>query len=241
MTMRFALMLTMGVLMSTAAHAQSGLLQKTVDVDGKAAKYVVYVPATYDKSKPHPTILFLHGAGETGTDGWKQVAVGIGPAILLNADKWNFLVIFPQRQPTADPVLRGWITQEKMVLAILDATKREYNVDATRLYCTGLSMGGFGTWALAAKNPKLFAAIAPICGGGDPTTAAALKDIPTWNFHGDADNVVPIARSQQMIDALKTTGADPKFTIYPGIGHNSWDKAYREEKLYEWFLQYQRK
>src|SRR5688572_7819514 len=129
------------------AAAQTGFLQKTIEYNGKPTRYVVYVPAGYDPARPMPAILFLHGAGETGTDGWKQVAVGLGPAIMLAAEQWNFLVVFPQKPPSEQ---RGWIAHEKLILDVLDRTRKEYSIDPARLYCTGLSMGGAGTWALAA-------------------------------------------------------------------------------------------
>jgi predicted peptidase len=132
------------------------------------------------------------------------------------------------------------MAHEELLLAILEAARKEYSIDETRLYLTGLSMGGFGTWRLGAKHPKLFAALAPICGGGDPSEAAALKDLPIWAFHGDQDKAVPHALSVRMVEAVKAAGGTPKLTIYPGVGHNSWDKAYREENLAEWFLQHRR-
>ncbi len=125
-------------------------------------------------------------------------------------------------------------------MAMLDATKRDYNVDTTRLYLTGLSQGGYGTWAIGARHPDLFAAIAPICGGGNTSDAAAYKNLPVWAFHGDADPVVPPKNSQEMVDAVKAAGGDAKLTLYPGVGHDSWDKAYREAGLYDWFLKYRR-
>ena len=219
------------------AAAQSGFLNKTVDSGGAPVKYVVYVPSTVVEGKPHPTILFLHGSGEQGTDGWKQVAVGLGPAILKNADRWNYIVIFPQKPPGKG----GWMDHEKLILDIVDRTKKEYAVDESRFYLTGLSMGGHGTWALACKHPAMFAAAAPICGWGSPAEAATIKDLPLWNFHGDQDKAVVIAKSQEMIDAIKAAGGNPRFTVYPGVAHNSWDKAYGEEKLWEWFLQHVRK
>lgn len=214
--------------------AGKGFVSKNIPYEGAEVKYVVYVPPDYDAAKPTPAILFLHGAGETGNDGERQTKVGLGPAIRQNPEAWKFIILFPQAPR------RGWMTSEKLLLDMIEKTKKEYNVDATRLYCTGLSMGGMATWALAAKHPEMFAAIAPICGRGDPSTAEKLKSIPIWNFHGDKDTAVPIAGSQQMIDAIKAAGGNPKFTIYPGVGHNSWDKAYREEKLNEWFLQHKR-
>jgi predicted peptidase len=216
---------------------ETGFIDKTIDYNGAPVKYVVYVPKGYKAETPHPTILFLHGSGEQGADGQKQVAVGLGPAIRKAEDKWNYLVVFPQKPQGRG----GFMEHEKLILDILEKTKKEYKVDEKRLYCTGLSMGGMGTWALACKHPGLFAAIAPVCGGGNPAEAPKIKDLPTWNFHGDKDTAVPIKRSQDMIDAIKAAGGDPKFTIYPGVGHNSWDKAYQEESLHEWFVKHSKK
>lgn len=218
-------------------NPETGFLNKTIDYSGAPVKYVVFVPRTYSPDKAQPAILFLHGSGETGTDGWKQVAQGIGSAIQWNVDKWNYIVMFPQKPPTRG----GWMEHEKLILDIVEKTKKEYKIDENRLYITGLSMGGFATWSLICKYPTMFAAAVPICGAGNPSDAAKIKDLPIWNFHGDKDPAVPIARSQEMIDALKAAGGNPKFTIYPGVGHNSWDKAYREEKLYDWFLEHVRK
>jgi predicted peptidase len=216
---------------------ESGFLDKTIDYNGATVKYVVYVPKDYSPEKPHPAILFLHGSGEQGDDGKKQAEVGLGSAIRMAEDKWNYIVMFPQK-----PKGKGWfMDHEKLILDVIEKTKKEYKIDDKRLYITGLSMGGFGTWSLICKYPDMFAAAAPVCGGGNPADAAKIKDLPIWNFHGDKDNAVPIKRSQEMIDALKAAGGTPKFTIYPGVGHNSWDKAYRDEKLYEWFLQYSKK
>ncbi|HVE40957.1 MAG TPA: prolyl oligopeptidase family serine peptidase [Planctomycetota bacterium] len=216
---------------------ESGFLDKTVDYNGAPVKYVVYVPKDYSPEKPLPAILFLHGSGEQGDDGKKQAEVGLGSAIRMAEDKWNYIVMFPQK-----PKGKGWfMDHEKLILDIIEKTKKEYKVDDKRLYITGLSMGGFGTWSLIAKYPDMFAAAAPVCGGGNPADAPKIKDLPIWNFHGDKDNAVPIKKSQEMIDAIKAAGGNPKFTIYPGVGHNSWDKAYRDEKLYEWFLQYSKK
>jgi predicted peptidase len=216
---------------------ESGFLDKTIEYNGASVKYVVYVPKGYNPEKAHPAILFLHGSGEQGDDGKKQAEVGLGSAIRLAEDKWNYIVMFPQK-----PKGKGWfMDHEKLILDIIEKTKKEYKVDEKRLYITGLSMGGFGTWSLIAKYPDMFAAAAPVCGGGNAADAPKIKDLPIWNFHGDKDNAVPIKRSQEMIDAIKAAGGNPKFTIYPGVGHNSWDKAYRDENLNEWFLQHSKK
>ena len=222
--------------LAAAPARENGFLDKTIEHEGATVKYVVFVPKGYNPEKPHPTILFLHGAGERGDDGQVQVKVGLGAAIKKAEEKWNYIVIFPQV-----PKGKNFTDIEKLVLAMIDKTKKEYKVDEKRLYITGLSMGGMGTWFFTCKYPDMFAAAAPVCGRGNPADAAKIKDLPIWNFHGEKDNAVPIKGSQDMIDAIKAAGGNPKFTIYPGVGHNSWDNAYNNEKLEEWFIQHAKK
>lgn len=219
----------------TKDDVQRGFVAKTISVGGKDVKYVVYVPNSYDPAKPMPTIVFLNGAGECGTDGWRQV-YHFGSAIMLNADKWPFLVLFPQKQD----VNHAWEDEEPMVMAILKRSGGEYNIDASRLYLTGLSQGGHGTWTIAAKHPDLFAAIAPVCGWADEDTAKKVAKLPIWAFHGDADTAVNVQSSYDMQKWIKAAGGDCKLTIYPGVGHNSWDNAYRNENLGDWFLQHKK-
>lgn len=222
-------------LTGAAGEVKKGFVNKTFS-DG--AKYVVFVPESYDAVKEVPAILFLHGAGETGTDGLKQTKVGIGPAINKDAAKFPFLVVFPQSQK------RTWKADSedgKRALAILDQVMKDYKVDAKRVYLTGLSMGGFGSWSMAAAHPERWAAVAPICGGGDPKAAGKIKHLPIWCFHGDADKAVNVKLSRDMIAALKAAGASPRYDEYKGVGHNSWDRAYGTAELYTWFLSHSRK
>lgn len=210
-----------------------GFLLKSIKLDGKDIKYTVYVPRAYDPSLPMPAILFLNGMGECGADGFRQV-FHFGGAIMLSVEKWPFIVMFPQKQEAQ----HQWEDEEPMAMAILNKTLSEYNIDKARLYLTGLSQGGHGTWAIAAMHPDMFAAIAPICGYGDKAMAEKVAKLPIWVFHGDADTTVPPDKSQEMVDWIKEAGGSPKFTVYPGVGHNSWDKVYREEDLGAWFLQH---
>ena len=197
------------------------------------SKYVLFVPHDYSGEKPYPVVLFLHGAGSTGTDGKKQVS-GIAAAIRRDEKSFPAIVVFPQSQK------RTWQAESedgKRALAILAEVEKSYKVDPKRVYLTGLSMGGFGTWSLAAAFPQKWAAIVPICGGGNPRQAEKIKDIPCWCFHGDADTTVKVDLSRNMIKTLKAAGGDPKYTEYPGVEHNSWTKAYAEKELYEWLWQ----
>jgi poly(3-hydroxybutyrate) depolymerase len=216
------------------AEDKHGFLDRVhKDADGKEAKYVLFIPKDYDGKKAYPLILFLHGAGETGTDGKKQAEVGLGKAIKEQADMFPFITVFPQSEK------RTWKADSddgKRALAILDETEKEYKVDKKRIYLTGLSMGGYGTWSMAEAFPEKWAAIVPVCGGGDPKAVDKIKNIPCWIFHGDADKAVPVQRSRDMIEALKAAGGKPKDTIYEGVGHNSWDKAYATKELYDWLL-----
>ena len=217
-----------------AGEFMTGLLDRTfTDADGKEAKYALFVPHDYNGDKAYPLVLFLHGAGETGSDGKKQTYVGLGPVARMNADKFHFFILFPQSQ---DHTWNADSKDGQRALDMLAAVQKEYKIDDKRLYLTGLSMGGFGTWSLAAKYPDRWAAIVPICGGGDPEQAKALKDIPCWVFHGDADPAVPVKRSRDMIEALKAVGGQPKYDEYAGVGHNSWEMAYNTPALYEWLL-----
>jgi predicted peptidase len=225
------------------AHAKSpghGFHERTFkDADGKEAKYMLFVPDAYkeDGDKAFPIILFLHGSGETGTDGKKQAGTGLGNAIRKDektGGHFPFFVVFPQSQE------KTWGANSKdgqRAVAILDEVEKEFKIDEKRQYLTGLSMGGFGTWSLAEKYPDRWAAIAPCCGGGNPAKAKDIKDVPCWAFHGEADKTVAVEKSRQMIAALKEAGGKPKFTQYPGVDHNCWDRAYGTLELFKWLLE----
>jgi predicted peptidase len=218
-----------------AGDTKTGFVRKLHKEKDGEVKYVVFIPKDYKGDKEFPVILFLHGAGSTGTDGEKQVKGGIAKAIRDKKEKFPFIVVLPQSQKG------GWsagTSEGNRALAILDEVQKGYKTDRKRVYLTGLSMGGFGTWSLAAAHPERWAAIAPICGGGNPKTAARFKDLPCWCFHGDADPTVDVSKSRVMIEALKKAGGEPKYTEYPGVNHNSWDRAYAMAELYEWFLKH---
>lgn len=233
--------LVLGVLSAhsrAADESKTGFLTRVYkDADGKEAKYVLFVPHDYKGDKAYPVILFLHGAGER-TGGKKQpVEVGIGPAIKKREKDFPFLVVIPQAEKT----WKADSADAKRALAMLAEVEKDYKVDPKRVYLTGLSMGGMGTWSLAIEHPDKWAAIVPVCGRGDTKQAARIKDIPCWCFHGDADPAVKVEGSRSMIEALKKAGGEPKYTEYPGVGHNSWDRAYGTNELYEWLLKQHKK
>lgn len=191
-------------------------------------RYVTALPTTYaaEPGRRYPLLVFLHGSGERGLD---LSAMTIhGPWAFLKAHpEYQCIIVAPQCPPAnrwQPPYVDDFITE---VMA-------KYRVDPDRVYLTGLSMGGFGTWSEACAHPERFAAIAPICGGGDPTQVAALKNVPTWVFHGGADQTVPLVADQTMVDALKAAGGDVQFTIYPGVGHDCWTQTYNDPKFFAW-------
>ena len=213
----------------------------------------VFTPKGWSSKKKTPVILFLHGAGERGDDNLAQTRVGIAPAILRQVDDFPSIVVLPQC-----PRNRWWSEPDMQALAMkaLDQTVAEFNGDANRTYLTGLSMGGYGSWTIAANNPRRFAAIAIVCGGvvpprgislpkeatpppvADPYGAMAAKvgKTPVWVFHGTADMAVPVSESRKMVEAVKAAGGNVRYSEYEGVGHNSWDKAYGEAQIFPWML-----
>lgn len=198
--------------------------------------YLLYLPADYkpDGDKKWPVIMFLHGSGERGTD-IEKVKVHGPPKLLANNTDLaikNFIVISPQCPPDQ----RSWDAQA--VMSLLDEVTSKHNVDKDRIYLTGLSMGGYGTWEILSRYGDRFAAAAPICGGGNPSAARRMRSVPLWVFHGEKDPVVPISQSEDMVEALKKAGAEPKFTRYPEAQHDSWTMTYNNPELYAWFLEH---
>jgi len=212
-----------------------------VVVDDVRTAYRVYAPKV---RATLPVILFLHGAGESGTEDVAPTTVGIGPAIAAAPERFPALVVFPQASQGY-----GWrgFNMAAAVAALADVESR-YATDRARVYVTGISMGGYGTWLLALQQPERFAAVVPVCGGLDRTTshldiphaAERLAPIPQWVFHGDADNIIPVEESRLMVEALRTAGADVRYSEYAGVRHNSWDRAYAEPELMPWLLSQRR-
>lgn len=222
---------------TSAGDANTGFVKKVHRGKEGDSIYAVFVPHAYQGEKEYPLILFLHGAGERGDDGELPIKQGIangGIKFKNNEASFPFFVVFPQAR------LKGsWKAGEPdadRALAILEEVQKSYKIDGKRLYLTGLSMGGSGTWSLAAAHPYKWAAIAPICGRGEPETASKIKHVPTWSFCGGQDNPKLVESTRDMIKALKDAGGSPRYSEYPFVGHNSWDSAYVTPELYTWFL-----
>lgn len=237
---------------------ETGFLNRTMEIDGKTYRYVVYVPSEFDSAEKWPVVLFLHGSGERGSDGLRQTVVGLGSAIRRNPERFPMIVIFPQASEDT-----RWLGDEAdFAIAAVDRTVEELNGDPDRVYLTGLSLGGYGSWHLALAHPDRFAALVPVCGGivkpetaasvrqspltidvEDPyeLTARKLRHLPVWMFHGEEDPVIPASESRRMFDALRTVGADVQYDEVPGVGHGVWDDAYGRQGLWEWMLRQRRK
>lgn len=245
-----------GAQSAVAQMAETGFLNRSVVLDGVEYAYQVYVPREYRPTTTWPIILALHGGGERGTDGLLQTEVGLGGAIRRHADRYPAIVVFPQRSTDGTWQDLG----ARLALAALDKSIAEFKVDPLRVYLTGLSMGGNGTWYLASRYPDRFAALVVVCGfvserrgtGGshyaaiaaapDPFAAVAQRvaRIPIWIFHGDADDAVPVEESRRMASALKRIGANVQYTELAGVDHNSWDAAYSLPALATWLFQQRR-
>ena len=206
---------------------------KFIPKKSSTCSYLVYLPKNYGtEEKEWPLILFLHGSHQRGGSLATLPRCGLLKFIESKED-FPFIVVSPQC-----PKRKYW--SEKLVDGLLDEVLNEYSIDSGRIYLTGLSMGGFGTWTIAGREPDRFAAIAPICGGGKPDLAENLVGVPTWAFHGAKDKVVPLRRSVEMIEAIRKAGGKAQLTVYPNAGHDAWTETYKNPKLYEWFLQHKR-
>lgn len=220
----------------TGQHAYSFKKRISVSI---TMKYLLYLPESYPTTKKSwPLMLYLHGAGERGADLEKVKLHGPPKLIAETNRQFPFIIVSPQC-----PEGEYWssdISVVRLNILLKDIIAR-YRVDKSRIYITGLSMGGFGTWRMAIEFPNRFAAIAPICGGGIPEKADRIKQLPIWVFHGAKDKVVPIQKSQEMVQALKKVGNKVRFTIYPKAEHDSWTETYNNPELYNWLLTHQLK
>ncbi|HTE83166.1 MAG TPA: prolyl oligopeptidase family serine peptidase [Dehalococcoidia bacterium] len=198
-------------------------------------RYLFYEPedAVSAEGGRLPLLLSLHGAGERGDDPDLLLLHGI-PKRLSEREDLPFVVVAPQC-----PADERWAADS--LARFLDEVERGSPIDPDRIYVTGLSMGGSGTWSLALAQPHRFAAIAPICGRGDPTQVSVLRHLPVWVFHGARDPLVPLTRSEEMVDALRQCGGDVRFTVYPDADHDSWTQAYATSELYRWLLEARRR
>jgi predicted peptidase len=237
-----------------AQEAKTGFLERSVRVGETTYPFKVYVPPGYDARRTWPVILFLHGAGERGTDGVRPTEVGLGRVLRSDPDRFPAVVVFPQAPPGA-----VWLGDlARAAVGALDQSIAEFHGDPDRVYLAGLSMGAYASWVLAFEHPEKYAAIVSVAGGivppswrrsrlsetpptlqaDDPyaATAARVKGIPAWLFHGADDQTVPVTESRQLVAALKQAGAAVRYNEYEGVPHNAWDRAFAEPELPKWLF-----
>ena len=232
--------------MATAALSQPEAKNFTA-TDGTEVLYRFAAPEKAEEGKTYPLVLFLHGSGQRGSDNKAQLTHSkriLKTATAINEPTYLIAPQCPQGRWWSEPV-QGWLQLADAggenplmdaILALVEDTAKTHPIDRKRIYLTGLSMGGFGTYDMLVRSPETWAAALPICGGGDPKTAEKFKDIPIRIFHGDADTVVRPAASTLMHDALKEVGADTQLTLYPGVGHDSWTKTYSDPEVIKWLF-----
>lgn len=224
------------------------------DATDARLRYRLFRPAAYDPAQRYPLVIYLHGAGGRGTDNLKQLMGGNRWATRLFSSpdvqqEHPSFVLAPQIDPGA---VGGWGGFEgprrarkfssgpagepiDLLIGLIDSLRAEFSLDAERVYVTGQSMGGYGTWGVITRYPNRFASAAPVCGGGDPSAVARIV-APVWAFHGADDQAVPVEQSRMMVEALEASGAKPRYAEYPRVGHNSWEKAYSDPELVAWLF-----
>lgn len=244
------LFLTSGILRAQVTDFEA---QTYTDSTGLELQYRILKPVDYDSSKSYPLVLFLHGAGERGDDNFSQLKWGVShlaepkmrekyPAFVVapqvpEGEYWSTLTSMRDTSSFTQPMAKEPSTPMKLTIQLLDELQQKFSIDTNRLYVTGISMGGFGTFDIIQRHANKFAAAVPICGGGDVTSAFMLTDIPIWAFHGTDDEVVDPEFSRSMIQAIRIAGGSPGYTEYPDEGHvGAWIQAYRNPHLYEWMF-----
>ena len=233
---------------SAADSWQRSFARDELQSGGATLRYRLFAPVAPAGEAKLPLVLFLHGAGERGDDNAAQLKHGAAE-FLRRQSEHPCLVLVPQC-----PAGRKWVEVDwgqgggagtfpaepseplKLALEVVDDLVAAGRADPDRLYVTGLSMGGYGTWYAAAMPGSRFAAAAPVCGGGDPQWAARYVSLPVWAFHGDDDRAVPVGRSREMIAAIRAAGGEPKYTEYPGVGHDSWTRTYADDAFHAWLF-----
>lgn len=251
--------LSLGLLMTASPFATAAddhrdrFEARTFEDRGFTLPYRLLQPKDYDAKLKYPLVVFLHGAGERGNDNFKQLVHGMNDfASDEIMAKFPAFVIAPQCPDDRKWVEVDWTLEShtlpqdpsvslEATLRLIDSLQQEFSIDASRIYLTGLSMGGYGTWDLLARRPELFAAAVPICGGSDPAVAARFQAVPLWCFHGDQDTAVKPKRSREMIAALKAAGGEPKYTEYQGVGHDSWTATYANPEVHAWLFAQRKK
>ena len=213
--------------------------------DGTAMPYRIHLPKNANMKKNMPLLIYYHGAGSRGDNNRSQLGWVTDILGYVQKKEMDVIIVAPQCASGEQWVNTPWTLNEhtmpeqasihlKASIELIGQLQEEFSIDEKRLYVTGLSMGGFAVWDVIQRNPDLFAAAIPVCGGGDEKEAKKLTKIPIWAFHGGRDRVVKTIRSRNMIEAIKDAGGKPKYTEYPGVGHDSWSATYKNDEVFDW-------
>lgn len=219
-----------------------GFLGRVYKSRSKAMPYRLFVPTGYDKTVAYPLVIWLHGGGSSGTDNLAQISLDnkLGTHFWTrqeNQERHPAFVLAPQSTGGWDSYSTTGLSDElKLLLEILDVVRKEYSIDASRIYVAGQSNGGIGAWGLITKKPGVFAAAIPLCGAGNTRLATRAAKTAVWAFHGAKDDVIPAKYSREMIAALKKAGGSPRYTEYKGLGHDIWETVFKEHELEEWLF-----
>jgi predicted esterase len=226
------------LLLALSGFVRAEFVERVIKDDSGEHRYTVFLPEDYSADKKWPIVLYLHGAGERGNDGNRQLTIGLAPAIQKRQASFPFVAVFPQSEDTSGRYLAGWLAGSRdadRALKILDEVERDYSIDTSRRILTGWSMGGYGTWSLAAATPTRWQAILPLAGGG-AEFAEELVDIPIWAFHGSEDAAIRPAQSRRTIAALRSAGAEPRYTEISGGKHDITHVVYDTDAVIQWML-----
>ncbi len=241
----------LGLLNVTVCWEDDRLESQMFTSGANSLPYRLLKPKGYESvdEERYPLVIFLHGIGERGTDNRRQLANGVEEFCKDEfRDKHPCFLIVPQCPPNdtwssiRDPKGPSSFAENPnmpgaLVLQLIEATCTEYRIDMDRIYITGISMGGYGTWDLICRQPEMFAAAIPVCGGGDPQQADKLVGLPIWAFHGESDNLIPPNRSRDMVAAIRDAGGEPRYTEHAGVGHDAWTPTYKDPEVLEWLFQ----
>ena len=248
-----AVILACSAFTSAAAEEHSIEARVFENAHGDTMPYRIYKPANYNPKTRYPLVLCLHGAGGRGDDnksrGTQAFVALSSPSVQKQYPAFLLTPQCPKGRAWVNASCKGSYSVSKtpiskqmaLVLEILHSVNTEFSIDPARIYVSGQSMGGFGTWDIVVRNPKLFAAAVPVCGGADPSQSKSIAHLPIWAFHGEKDTVVPTKGSREMVEALKKAGSKVKYTEYPGVRHNSWTLAWSEEELIAWLFKQRNK
>jgi len=216
--------------------------------NGKTMPYRLFVPDADARKNRLPLVLYLHGGGGIGTDNQKQISGGNAngthvwttPAAQRRHPAFVLAPQMAENRPSQPGRGDAWAASLDTVLEIIAAVSGEFAIDADRLYVTGQSLGGYGTWEIISRYPQKFAAAVPLCGGGDAARVVAARTLPIWAFHGARDDVVPVTESREVVEALLRAGSPVKYTEYADVEHNVWTRAYTDPELAEWIFSQRR-